>query len=228
LLVDVVYSDRVLECSFRVVVIPIGSVEYHGGALPYGADSIIADRLARRCLTGLEYPETCLYLYPVIPYGYSPEWLDYPGSVSLTERVFVELLASILDSLEDNLDPDGYIILNAHGGNTGLLEALAREAYMSIAKPVFIVDVWRIAGIRGLKYCHACPFEAQLYNYLTGENRSGVNSVFCRDEELRGGFIDYEPGYCGEVNTGVEEFVKTICDSVRKAVAAITGRERGL
>jgi len=225
LLVDVARSDRVLECGFRVVVLPIGSVEYHAGVLPYGTDSIIAERLTRLCLTSVEYRETCLYLYPVLAYGYSPEWVDYPGSTSLEARVFLELLSSIVSSLEDNLDPDGYLIVNAHGGNTPLLDSLSKDIYTYLGKPVVVIDIWRLAALKGLRYCHACPFEARLYSYLTGEERSGVDQVHCRDEELRGGYVDYEPGYCGEVGIDVEEFVKSMCNAMRKAVETIIGRQ---
>ena len=56
-------------------------------------------------------------LAPALPYGVSPGWMAYPGTVSLDPRTYLDVIDQILRSFVSH----GFkriIILNAHGGNT--------------------------------------------------------------------------------------------------------------
>jgi creatinine amidohydrolase len=71
-----------------VVVVPTGSMEQHGPHLPLEVDHHIAFRLA----VDLEqrFPEAMIL--PPVWAGVSPHHMDFPGSITLRPRVFIDLL----------------------------------------------------------------------------------------------------------------------------------------
>ncbi|MEM1742171.1 MAG: creatininase family protein [Desulfurococcaceae archaeon] len=210
------------DCRLRTVILPLGSLEYHGNVMPFNTDTLIATSVLNYCLIDKnDDPEKCIYITPPIPFGYSHEWLDYAGTISIEPIVYVEFIESIIKSLEYNLKPLGYVFLNSHGGNTNILQSICKKLYSVYKKPFILVDLWRIASNLGLKYCHACLFESKLLNYLTNSNYTSVNEKYCREEYLTGQYVDYKPGYCGELNIDIEFYLKTVCKSIDKAFELI-------
>ena len=56
-------------------------------------------------------------VFPVVPYGVTPYFLAYPGTVSLRVETYVALIRDILDGLAGS----GFrriVIVNGHGGNS--------------------------------------------------------------------------------------------------------------
>lgn len=92
-------------------VLPLGSTEQHAG-LSLSVDSILAERVATEAAAPLGVP-----VFPVQPYGLTPYFLDYPGSVSLRLSTYLALVRDVLDSLQRH----GFrriLIVNGHGGNS--------------------------------------------------------------------------------------------------------------
>jgi len=217
-----------MDCDVRVVALPFGSLEYHGGVMPYNTDTVIAEKILVKCLETIDkHVDECIYVFPAINAGLSHEWLGYPGSLSLDTATFISLVNDIVKSIEISLKPSGYIFLNAHGGNSGVLNTLAKELYMRYGKLFIIIDVWRNASRYGLKYCHACIFEAMLYKALTGLEVNGIDKTYCRDEGLDGYYKSYEPGVCGEMGIDINVFIGDICNKISDAVMKIKGFEHG-
>jgi len=213
-----------LNYKYRIVFIPFGSIEYHGGSLPYGTDTIIADKFSRKCLERYsDLRDTCIYFYPVFTYGFSHEWLHYPGTLSIDPEIYIQMLYSIIDSIESNIKPHGYVFFNAHGGNYGVLHSVSKKLYSIHGKPFILIDIWRIAGRYGLKYCHACSFEARLLKYFTNMDVRGVNNEYCREESLSGSYMNYEAGVCGEIVIDVKDFVEEVCGLIEKSINIISG-----
>jgi len=160
-----------------VVLLPIGSLEYHGPYLPLAVDALITDRLIRKYLKEgvieevINSSEKCLILLPPLYYGYSPEWTNYEGTISLDRELFQWLIVHIYLSVSSINGFKGLIIVNGHGGNTSLLEAIARDITYNYGGRIGVIDIWRIASRLGLKYCHACPFEIELAKEL------GINTI---------------------------------------------------
>jgi creatinine amidohydrolase len=97
----------------RVVVLPLGSLEQHGHHLPMLTDSMIGAEIARRAeqILGSE----ALFL-PTLWIGASDHHQAYPGTVSISNTVYTDVLIDIVESLITA----GYrriFLLNAHGGN---------------------------------------------------------------------------------------------------------------
>jgi creatinine amidohydrolase len=74
-------------------------------------DTLIPERLAREAAEPLGIP-----VFPVVPYGLSPYFSAFPGTVTLRAETYVGLIRDILDSLAGA----GFrriVLLNGHGGN---------------------------------------------------------------------------------------------------------------
>ncbi len=100
-------------------VVPIGSTEQHA-QLSLSVDSILAERVALEAAEPLGVP-----VYPVMPFGLAPYFLDYPGTVSLR----AETLLAVVRDLIASAARSGFrriLIVNGHGGNAPV-SALAKE-----------------------------------------------------------------------------------------------------
>jgi creatinine amidohydrolase len=95
------------------VVIPIAAVEQHGHHLPVYTDSLLLGEVVRRAEA--ELGDGALFL-PLQWLGNSDHHLDFPGTLSAPPRVYLDLLAGLVE----NLLRHGFrrfVFLNGHGGN---------------------------------------------------------------------------------------------------------------
>lgn len=109
-----------------ILCLPIGACEQHGPHLPLNTDTILADRFAFQ-VAARWHREHDIWLLPTIPYGLSREHGWSAGTVSLTVRVFSELLLGLCEQIAASLPAKNLVIINGHGGNRGILEALIYE-----------------------------------------------------------------------------------------------------
>ncbi len=101
--------EAYLEHDDRCVV-PLGSTEQHG-YLSLMVDSILPERVAAEAAEPLGVP-----VFPALPYGISPYFLGYPGTVALRVETYLAVVTDILDSLAGA----GFrriLVVNGHGGN---------------------------------------------------------------------------------------------------------------
>ena len=105
-------------------VLPIGSTEQHG-LLSLCVDVILSERVALEAAEPLGVP-----VFPVINYGFTPSFVDYPGTVTLRLSTLCALMCDVLDSMVRS----GFrqiLIVNGHGGNApahgAILEWLDRN-----------------------------------------------------------------------------------------------------
>lgn len=91
-------------------ILPLGSTEQHAG-LSLSVDSILSHKVALDAAQPLGIP-----VFPAVPYGLTPYFLAYPGTISLRVETYARLIRDILDSLAGS----GFrriLIINGHGGN---------------------------------------------------------------------------------------------------------------
>ncbi len=237
MLIDIQSGKTIrINNTCRVIVIPIGSIEYHGGILPYNTDSYIAEALARKCLSKYTNSDNLqIFIYPTITLGYSIEWLKHAGTLTLRPETLLKLLDDIIYSIEYNIKPHGYIFINAHGGNYSVLEVFTRRKYLELEKPMIIIDVWKIAEKHGLNYCHACRSEAELYNYLRGITSGGSPGIIIDDSDkgreldealIHGYYKELEIGGRGSLSISIGGFIKIICSLIDEAVNIIIDHSR--
>lgn len=99
-------------------VLPIGSTEQHAG-LSLCVDYILSERVSVEAAEPLGVP-----VFPGIPYGITPYFMGYPGTVSLG----VETCARVVRDVLDSLCIHGFrriVIVNGHGGNMPVQSAIA-------------------------------------------------------------------------------------------------------
>lgn len=95
-------------------VLPLGSVEQHG-YLSLCVDMILAEKVAADAAEPLGVP-----VFPALPYGTTPYFTAFPGTVSLRLATYIALVEDILDSLH-RAGFRRIVMVNGHGGNGPVL-----------------------------------------------------------------------------------------------------------
>ncbi len=98
-------------------VLPLGSIEQHA-FLSLAVDAILSERVAVEAAAACEktagHP---VPVFPVVNYGFTPNFIDFPGTVTLKLSTYIALITDVLDGMARS----GFkriVIVNGHGGNT--------------------------------------------------------------------------------------------------------------
>lgn len=170
LLVEQTWPDvaAYLEKS-RTVVIPLGSVEQHGHALPLGTDAYIAEAMARevgrragRLVAPTLAPGMSLNVHP-----------EFPGTLSCMPDTFTAVIRDCVASLHRH-GFRAFLLVNGHGGNEGCIQnAMAESAYRLPGMKYAWANWWRMPEINkreaelGLGSCgHGGGSEAALLMHV--------------------------------------------------------------
>jgi len=95
------------------VVIPIAALEQHGHHLPLFTDSLLLGEIVRRAAQRLK--DRVLFT-PLVWLGNSEHHLDFPGTMTASPRVYLDLLKDLVENfLFHGLTR--ILLLNGHGGN---------------------------------------------------------------------------------------------------------------
>ena len=112
-------SERIKES--RAVIIPLGSTEQHGYHMTLDTDNIVGKYVSKV----LAEKTDCVVL-PVMPYGQVWSAKDFPGTISLKERTFIEVVKDVVISLE-KCGANNIILFSSHFGNSLPSKNAARE-----------------------------------------------------------------------------------------------------
>jgi creatinine amidohydrolase len=159
-----------LDREKTVAIIPIGSMEQHGPHLPFSVDILASSRIAQDLEKRL--PE--ILLLPPLWAGVSAHHMDFPGSITLRAKVFIDLLHDICASLYHH----GFrrmVLLNGHGGNRSSLEVLGQELFVEFGLTINTLAYWDLVPdlVKSLKSTkssgmgHSGELETSLMLYLS-------------------------------------------------------------
>jgi creatinine amidohydrolase len=104
-----------LDAGRDTVVIAFGATEQHGPHLPLATDALIGDHLAAVIADRLD-----AFVAPTVRIGCSEHHLAFPGTLSLSQDTFHQVVADVVRSLARG----GFrriVLLPTHGGNFGPL-----------------------------------------------------------------------------------------------------------
>jgi creatinine amidohydrolase len=108
---------------FDKVILPLGSLESHGGHLPFGTDAMTAWQLALDIAARL--PKTAVL--PPVNYGVSEHYKSFSFTVSLKFDTETAVLRDIFASVyREGIRK--VFVMNGHDGNIAPLEVASREA----------------------------------------------------------------------------------------------------
>lgn len=165
-----------------IVILPIGSQEYHGKHLPLNTDTLVAEYFAKNLAQKFSRNGFTVDILPTMNYGCSSEHDDLPGTISVPYMLLLRVFEKLLKGIIKNYRFSSIIALNAHGGNQDIVELCARQInYNNIDTKIFVSTLynqdfkqWCIEN--NIKYdAHAGNLECNIISAITGNKISYTN-----------------------------------------------------
>lgn len=120
------------------LIIPVGVTEEHGLHNPLGTDTLIAKECAYRIGKLTNVPVAA-----ELPYGYSPNVVNFEGTSSLDPILYKKVLMSYCESYIKH-GIKRILFVNGHGGNTDTLALVTRELFDKFGVLSFTNQWWEV------------------------------------------------------------------------------------
>jgi creatinine amidohydrolase len=177
-----------LDLGRTIAVLPVAAIEQHGPHLPLSVDTDIVNGVVQAALPHLAADLPVLFL-PTQAVGFSPEHTRFAGTLTLKSetllRVWTELGECVAASGVKKL-----VLFNAHGGQVGALDLVARDLRARLGMLVYSVNWFHLP--------------------LRDEHGQDVNAMFSAEEHRFG-------IHAGEIETSL--MLALAPDRVRMAQA---------
>ena len=160
---------RLVEEAGGIAIIPIGAVEVHGPHLPVGTDSLETYEIGLRAAR-----EAKVVITPLVWYGNSRAFMDFPGTITIRPEVLQELTRDVALSLIHQ-GFDKIILLDGHGGNYGILDILIEEIHLETSALICHVRAWELASV-------SKPEGTPAYDGHGGSSETSVMLVLCPED----------------------------------------------
>ena len=131
---DFVSIDR----ARAIAVLPVAATEQHGPHLPLSVDTDLANGVIAASLPHLPADLPVLFL-PTQAIGFSPEHQAFAGTLTLSSRTVIQLWTEIGESVA-RAGVKKLVLLNAHGGQVGLLDVVGRDLRARLGMLVYSVN----------------------------------------------------------------------------------------
>lgn len=128
------------------VLIPVGATEQHGLHLPVEFDHFSATQFCELAAKDLnENKGKWVLVTPTINYGCSWYHMNFPGTISLSQRTFMDVVTQVCESVSHH----GFrnlIAVNSHGGNTAALTTCLTDLYAEKRIRVALAQYWSLGA----------------------------------------------------------------------------------
>ena len=181
------------------VLIPVAALEQHGHHLPVFTDSMLLGEVVRRVSDSMQ--DRVLFT-PLMWLGNSHHHMDFPGTMSASPRVYLDLLNDLIE----NMLTHGFrriVLLNGHGGNStpgkqAVFEVRQRHRHRHDLLLLF-ATYWEnghpnqtCPELVQTQMGHACEWETSMILRLSPHLVKDIGQV----GEVKPGFA-FEPAYRG-------------------------------
>ena len=223
----------------RLLLLPLGSYEYHGTELPPDTDTTIARSAAAALEERLanSFAGTTLLL-PAVPFGIAMEHSGLPNTAFVSHIAYYTFIRDLFQSLA--APRDLIVVINGHGGNNTALSSLESEFNYSHAdRKVFCPSLYPrpiqsyCVEIFGEFDAHAGSVEASLIAYYDKKELRqyevrvpsfvrGAFRFFRTSEVTQDGVIKQSPVVFADPARGCK-LHGAIVNTLHEAVIGITG-----
>lgn len=167
------------------VVLPVAALEQHGHHMPVFTDSMLLGEVVRRASTAMEHR---VLFAPLMWLGNSHHHMDFPGTMSASPRVYLDLL----EDLVENMITHGFqrlLLLNGHGGNIVPAQQATfeiRQKYRGRSDLLILSSTyWTLGGkpwetnpsLQQRRMGHACEFETSMMLRIAPHLVRGLDKV---------------------------------------------------
>ena len=129
-----------------IAVLPVAATEQHGPHLPLRVDTALVDGVVAAALPHLDPTATTLFL-PTQAVGFSPEHTQFPGTLTFKAETVIRLWTELGECVAAT-GVKTLVLLNAHGGQVGLLDVVARDLRARLGMLVYSIN-WFGLPLRG-------------------------------------------------------------------------------
>jgi creatinine amidohydrolase len=144
-----------------LLVLPTAAIEQHGHHLPLATDTLINNLLLGKALE-LVAEDVPIYALPPVCYGKCNEHIGFPGTLSVSANTFM----AVIRDLGASIAAAGFkkvALFNTHGGNTSLVDVMARDLRAEFGLRTFTLFGAVGAGFDGVSE------QERMYGFHAGE-----------------------------------------------------------
>ena len=221
------------------IVFPVAALEQHGRHMPLFTDSLLCGEIVRRVAELPRFRDGIVFA-PLQWLGNSDHHLDFPGTLSASPRVYLDLLNDAIGNFVEH----GFtriVFINGHGGN----DVPGKQAIFEMRQKyrahkhllLLFTTYWNLAspptdGFVQKQMGHACEWETSMMLRIRPELVGGLSKVedvpFGNSfEPASRGWIMPDrsvPGHVGDPRTATAEKGELLLSSFADGVAKMLDR----